>query len=176
MLPLQPKNPNNKLKEYNKTTAEVNEVTAQVSKPNPWNKDKGSNHGTSATQRQGLCFTCKSPNHAAQSYPYLWFTCKSPNHHAQSYPYRAEFQVMLAKRTVTDQPIIITMPEKKHSEAIVKMVLTVATCSRAPKVKLWDKNREPVKGKTLNQWKKERPCRNPWLKPYGSCNKTSCIW
>jgi hypothetical protein len=50
VLPLQPKNPNGKLKEYKKTTVEVNEVTAQVSKPNPWKKDKGSNHGASATQ------------------------------------------------------------------------------------------------------------------------------
>ncbi len=159
MLPLQPKNPNNKLKEYDKTTVEVNEVTAQASKPNPWKKDKGSNHGTSAIQQQGLCFTCKLPNH-----------------HAQSYPYRAEFQVMLPKRTVADRPIIITMPEQKHSEAIVNMVLTVTTCSRAPKVELQDKNREPIEGKTLNQWKKERPCRNPWLKPYGSYNNMSCIW
>jgi hypothetical protein len=40
VLPLQPKNPNNKLKEYDKTTVEVNEVTAQAPKPNPWKKDK----------------------------------------------------------------------------------------------------------------------------------------
>jgi hypothetical protein len=111
-VPLQPKNPNNKFKEYDKTTVEVNEVTAQASKPNSWKKDKGSNHGTTATQQQGLCFTCKSPNH-----------------HAQSYPYRAEFQVMLAKRTVADRPITITMPEQKHSEARINMVLTFTTCS-----------------------------------------------